>query len=109
MEVKEWYGAKTVYQIESNTVQSPQKLYEERIIVLKAASFDDAICEAEREAGLYANDASGIRYLGYVNVFKLFGEEIQDKTEVFSLMRESELNSEEYIDRHLDTGTERTK
>jgi hypothetical protein len=109
MEVKEWYGAKTVYQVESNTVQSPQKLYEERIIILKATSFDDAISEAEREAELYAHDESGIKYLGYVNVFKIFDEEIQDKTEVFSLMRESDLNSEEYIDRHLDTGTERTK
>jgi hypothetical protein len=109
MEIQEWYGAKTLYQIHSNTVEKLNKLYEERVIVLKASSFDDAIAEAEEEAKRYANDVSGITFLGYVNIFKLFSENIIDKTEVFSLMRESNLGPNKYIDRYFDTGKERTK
>jgi hypothetical protein len=109
MEEKEWYGAKTLYQVQSNTVESPNKLYEERVVILKASSLDDAIDEAEKEARQYASDGSGITFLGYVNVFKLVSEKIKDKTEVFSLMRESRLRANKYIDRYFDTGKERTQ
>jgi hypothetical protein len=109
MEVKEWYGVKSLYEVQNNTVTSPSHLYEERIVVLRARSFNEAIIEAEKEAKRYAGEESGITYLEYVNVFKLTSEEIQDKTEVFSLMRESELGPDKYIDRYFDTGKERTQ
>ncbi len=111
MKRKEWYGAKTIYLVNTDSPgkNKSQKLYEERIIVLKARSFDDAIQKAEEEALVYADEASGFKYLGYVNVFKLYNGEIEDKTEVFSLMRTSKLNSKKYIDKHFDTGTERVK
>ena len=109
MEIKEWYGAKTLYQVRSNTVTSPNKLYEERIVLIKANSFDDAILKAEEEAKRYANGDPVITYLEYVNVFKLYSEKILDKTEVFSLMRESKYTPDKYIDRYFDTGKERNK
>lgn len=109
MEEKVWYGAKTLYQVQTNTVESPKKLYEERVVILKASSLDNAIVEAEKEARQYASDDSGITYLEYVNVFKLISQEIRDKTEVFSLMRESRLGANKYIDRYFNTGNERTQ
>jgi hypothetical protein len=109
MDHKKWYGAKTLYLVTSNTTETPANLYEERVIVLKSNSFDDAISEAEKEAANYAAEGSGLKYLRYVNVFKLFDEKIKDKTEVFSLMRESPLTPQEYIDEYYDTGNERTK
>lgn len=92
MGASKWFGAKTIYQIISNTVRNSNNLFEERVIILKARSIDQAISKAEKEASLYASDGSGIRYLGYINVFKISDEEIQDKTEVFSLMREAGWN-----------------
>jgi hypothetical protein len=106
---KEWYGAKTVYLVERNTVAESENLFEERIIVLQADSFDNAIAEAEDEALAYANSDSGVKYLGYVNVFKLFDNNIEHRTEVFSLMRDSSLDPEEYLDHYFNTGKERTK
>jgi hypothetical protein len=44
-----------------------------------------------------------------VNVFQLSDENIKNKTEVFSLMRESQLTPNKYIDRYFDTGHEKTK
>ena len=110
MKVKKWYGARTLYKLSGYTSNSSSKsLYEERIIVLMASSFDDAIMEAEKEANIYANTTSGVIYLEYVSVFELYESKIKNKVEVFSLMRESALTPEKYISNFFDTGDERTK
>jgi hypothetical protein len=83
-------------------------LYEDRIIVLQALSIDNAIEEAEKEAKIYAQNA-GCKYLDFVSVFHLFENSIMDKSEVYSLMRDSKLSSDKYLDRFFDTGRERTK
>ena len=59
-------------------------LYEERVVLIKATSFDEAIIEAEKEAKEYADEGSGIDYPGYVNVYELDDEEIKDKAEIYS-------------------------
>lgn len=103
-----WFGARTIYRIEkSNTVASPNKLYEERIVLISATSPDEALVKAEKEAEIYASD-NQMTYLGYVNVFQLYHDKIENGTEVYSLMRESELDGNDYIDRFFDTGSERT-
>lgn len=104
-----WFGARTVYRVEqSNTVTSPNNLYEERVVLISGNSFDDAIAKAEKEAEIYASNTD-MNYLGYVNVFELYHSKIEDGTEVYSLMRESELEADAYLDRFIDTGSERTK
>ena len=104
-----WFGARTVYRVEqSNTVTSPNKLYEERVVLISGNSFDDAIAKAEKEAEVYASNTD-MTYLGFVNVFELYHSKIEDGTEVYSLMRESELGEDAYLDRFFDTGSERTK
>jgi hypothetical protein len=72
MNKTEWYGARTVYRHLSKDETLKPSLYEERVIIVKAISFDDAIIQAEKEANEYACEGSDVKYLGYVNVFKLF-------------------------------------
>src|SRR5262245_39167084 len=110
MNQKEWYGARTVYKhIKDMSSSSSFHLYEERVIVIQALSFDDAIIEAEKEAREYAGENSEIKYLEFVNVFKLFADKIENRTEVYSLMRENNLDENGYLDRFFDTGFEKTK
>ena len=104
---KQWYGARTVYNAYPNRV-SDTKIYEERIIVLLATSSDEAIKVAEEEANNYAKDF-GMLYLGYVNVFQLLEETIKNKSEVYSLLRESNLDSTQYLNSFFDTGGEKTR
>lgn len=104
MSEKQWFGARTVYA----AMEHETRIYEERIIVLQAESMDDAIEKAEKEAASYEED-NGLEYLGYVDVFLMSDESIVDKTEVYSLMRESELGPSEYLDTFFDTGRERTQ
>jgi hypothetical protein len=110
METHEWYGARSIYEVVgSGSEANGTRLFEERVVLVEASSFDSAIAEAEQEALAYAHRDSGFVYLGYINVYKLVDERIKNKTEVYSLMRESVLAPQEYIDRFFDTGLERTK
>ena len=110
METPEWYGARSVYELVGRGPQeNGTRLFEDRVVLIKASSFEEAIAEAEKEALTYANEDSGFVYLGYINVYKLVDTRIKSGTEVYTLMRESPLAPKEYIDRFFDTGLERTK
>ena len=97
MNEESWYAAKCVF-CHAETKRGPKQMYEERIILLRAHSFDDAIERAEKEAKEYCNDLDGCMYTGFVDVFHLFNQEIIEGTEVFSSMRRHDLKPREYIE-----------
>ena len=85
-------------------------VYEERITLWLAASAEDGIERAEAEALEYAGSIaeSPDAYLGIAQSYQLF-DAPGDGAEVFSLMRSSALEPDEYLDTFFDTGTERKK
>jgi hypothetical protein len=94
-----WFAVRCIFRFEP--VDEPTPVYEERITLWRAASFDDAIERAELEAEDYIADLDG-EYLGVSQAYHLFaGEQLGDGTEVFSLMRRSALPAEEYVDRYF--------
>ena len=103
-----WYGAKCVFLHTKNDGCAGQ-VYEERVILIKANDFDEAINRAEEEAEKYARDLDGCTYTGFIDVFHIYDERISDGSEIYSLMRTSELKTDEYLDRFYDTGAERTQ
>ncbi len=96
-----WFGVKTLFRTAAvGKPDAPNGAYnstlvEERIVLFRARSFEDAIREAEREARVYAR-ASHLnpygqrvvtRYLGACDAFELFdppraGAEVFSTTEV---------------------------
>lgn len=82
--------------------------YEERITLWRASSADEAIERAEAEAEEYAAgiEETPVTYLGLAQCFHLF-DEPGDGAEIFSLMRDSDLDHDDYIDSFFDTGSER--
>ena len=100
---KLWFSARTVYEHD----KPGDGLFEERIVVFRAADFDEALVRAEAEASAYAEAVSCV-FTGYISVFEMVEETLSDGAEVFSLMRDSDLGAEEYIDRFYTTGDERS-
>jgi hypothetical protein len=82
------------------------RAFEERITLWSADSFNAAIETARREAERYAKlDASWV-LLDLFQAYEVGDDEFADGSEVFSLIRESDLEPDEYIERFFATGTE---
>ncbi|MFI6522034.1 hypothetical protein ACIBF1_41255 [Spirillospora sp. NPDC050679] len=100
-----WYGVRCVI----FWPQGDERLYEESITVWRASSFDEAIAKAETEALDYATVCDG-QYLGLAQAYFIGdGASITEGTEVFSLMRASDLDQDEYVTRYFATGRERQR
>ena len=83
--------------------------YEERITVWRVPSFEEAIARAEAEADEYVEllVEMGIERCDLCQVFKLgIDGAIGDGDEVYSLIRDSDLAPDDYIDHFFDSGTE---
>ncbi len=100
------YTVRTVIRWAPRPDQKKKFLYEERITAWNTDSLDAAIDEAEKEALKYADE--GAEALDLFQGYWLFDEVnlIPQGTEVFSLLRESDLEPSEYLDAFFDTGTE---
>jgi hypothetical protein len=85
--------------------QKLKYLYEERVTLWQAENIDLAIEMAESDARSYAENAD--EYLGYSQAFALFDPVNASGIEVFSLLRESDLPPQTYLDTFFDTGHER--
>ncbi|MET3963444.1 hypothetical protein ABIE44_003378 [Marmoricola sp. OAE513] len=99
-----WYAVRCVFR---SVVDVGLTTYEERITLWQAADSSEAIERAEAEAEDYAASIEGaeVEYVGLAQCFHLFDDPV-DGAEIFSLMRDSALTPEEYLDTFFDTGSE---
>jgi hypothetical protein len=88
------------YSVRSLLYDRQNGLYEERTILVLATSTEDAIAQASKEAQDYAASVE-MEYVGYSEAFHLFDPQIGAGTEVYSVMRHSNLSASEYIKRFL--------
>jgi hypothetical protein len=98
MEKLPWFGVRCVF-------RGSDGLYEERVTIWEADDFDHAIQLAEEEAIIYSGNTT-LTFLGFAQAFRMT-DPPQSGIEVFSLMRESKLEPDEYLSRFFDTGSER--
>ena len=98
----EWFGVRCVFRL------GRLGAYEERITLWRVADFAAAIASAEREAEAYAIDLDDVAFTGLAQAFHLY-DAPGDGAEVFSLIRESDLDTAEYLSRFFDTGRERQR
>jgi hypothetical protein len=111
-----WYSVRS-FVCFPNCAATP--LYEERVVIFLATSFDDALEQAEAEAKAYVADIDG-EDLDLYQAFCLFGDDarledglgsnsghIASGDEVYSLIRTSYLPPSEYLTHFFDTGAER--
>ena len=83
-------------------------MYEERIVLVRAESAEEAIRFGEAEAQEYAS-ANDVEYLGFIDTFHSFASELGAGTEVYSLMRTSPLDPEDFVTRYFDDGTQHSR
>ncbi len=102
-----WYSVRCVFAV-GWPPEAIGETYEERITIWRASSAEEAVERAEAEALDYAGsiEESPSTYMGLAQCYRL-SDQLSDGAEVFSLMRDSKLEPEEYLDTFFDVGTER--
>jgi hypothetical protein len=103
MESSGWSAVRCVFRFDLDGDQT----YEERVTLWRTGDLDAAVARAETEARLYADQAGGT-WTGLAQGY-LLSDPVEDGAEVFSLMRNSSLAPEVYLDRYFDTGSERQR
>ena len=101
---KSWYGVRSVFQHGPDDPEGTS--YEERVTVWFAASFDQAIEFAEAEALEYVAGRTDVSDLGLFQAYALT-DPPGHGSEVFSLIRDSHLGADDYLDGFFETGRER--
>lgn len=105
-ETPEWYSAKCIFRHDNTSLKKGGKVYEERVVLLRARSFDEAIELGEQDAKEYAESLVGVKYMGFISVYYLFAKQMRHKAEVYSIMRENKMSKKQFLDRYYDDGTE---
>ena len=100
-----WYSAKTVYRHRLVQDGVTKAVFEERVVLFRAANFGDAT--AETEANSYCSAVENDVFLEFVSVYYLPEDRVGEDTEIYSLTRDSDLSDAEYLARFHDEGNER--
>ncbi|MGH9439736.1 MAG: hypothetical protein ACRD22_18115 [Terriglobia bacterium] len=96
-----WYGVRCVFRL----LENEDGHYEERVTLWQAQSFDHAHELAKQEARRYAVECRA-EFLDHSDAYWIDPEIFELDAEVFSLLRESDLASAEYISTFYSTGRE---
>lgn len=100
------YSVKCHFEWPAGEAKTHAHLYEERITLWRAETMDEAIESAEREAVEYARE-NGFTFIDLSQAFWMFSDLEGDGVELFSLLRESDLDPSAYLDAFHATGCER--
>ncbi|MCW1916568.1 hypothetical protein OJ996_23475 [Luteolibacter sp. GHJ8] len=100
------YTVRCLFEWSADRVETLKHLYEERITLWNAATFEEAIELAEQEASEYAEE-HGFTFIQLSQAFWMFSEVQGSGVEVYSLLRESDLEPDAYLNAFFDTGFER--
>jgi hypothetical protein len=96
MSEQKWFSAKQLFLHTPNDKRIKQ-WYEERIVLIRAATDDEAWEKAKAEGKEYSDFGDdSCRFIEIVDLFKLF-EEPGDMKEVYSIKNISSLKPDEYI------------
>jgi hypothetical protein len=103
MQTQKWFAVQCLFLIEAGAVVAERgQAYEERITLWQAVDADEAIAKASRAADNYAAEG-GFQRVDYVTSYEMF--DVPDEgSEVWSLVRDSWLPPEEYVERFVIEG-----
>jgi len=103
-----WYSVKCLFHHPARKSDSEDFLYEERVTLWKAASFEEAHQFAEQEARQYASEAKCV-FVALTDSFHLFEEKLSPGAEVYSSMRGSNLRPADFRKTFCVTARDRLK
>ena len=106
-ETRKWFSVRSLYRYSARDAEQ-KHCYEERVVLFFEHTFEAAIQKAELEGQAHATEMDK-ELLDLFSAFEIADDSIGIACEVFSLIRNSDLTPNDYIDRMFDTGDELAK
>jgi hypothetical protein len=103
---EDWFAVRCVFD-HGVDADGRATIYEERVTLWRTVDLGMAIELAEGEAAEYVSDLTGTEFIGLSQAYHL-ADPPGHGAEVFSLMRDSSLSHEVYLDTFFSTGAERS-
>lgn len=94
-----WYSVRSVFRTDRVEKGKRTRLFEERVVIFRAASEQEALAKGEAEARRYAEVDVPRKKLDHLVAFCLWEERLREGEEVWSCLRKSEGSDEEFLDR----------
>ncbi|MBT5927964.1 MAG: DUF4288 domain-containing protein [Verrucomicrobia bacterium] len=98
-----WYGVRTLYRIEPDGDNFPQTAHEERICLVRAVSFDEAIEKGASLEERYAAEVKHATGVGEIVAFHIHGGTLEDGEKVWSCIRVLGMSDSEF-EQHIFKG-----
>src|SRR5260221_7294794 len=96
---QQWYSVRTIFKVPGSTDGQRPTLFEERVVVFRAASPEEALGKGRDEAKRYSEGENQPRMLAHIVAFSLWEEELSEGDEVWSCLRQLDVTDEEFLDR----------
>ncbi len=99
----DWYGVRTLYRWEPNGDDIAQTAHEERVCIVRALSFEEAIAKGTLLAERYASEQAFITRVSEVVAFHIHDGPLADGDEVWSCIRVLGMSDAEF-EQHIFNG-----
>ena len=80
----------------------PRRAFEERVVLFRASSFDEALAKGEAEAKRYAEGWPHPKILDHIVACSIHDEDLREGDEVWSCIRDLDISDEEFLRRIYD-------
>ncbi|KAF0176899.1 MAG: Uncharacterized protein FD161_2843 [Limisphaerales bacterium] len=96
-----WYSVRSVFRSDRTEDGQPRRSFEERVVLFRAASFEDALAKGEVEAKCYsahAADSPHYHMLDHLVAYYIHSDEVLcDGDEVWSCFRDMDTSDELFL------------
>jgi len=97
-----WYGIRSIFRSDRTEDGKPCRTFEERVVLFRAATFEEALAKGEAEAKRYAADWPHPRILDHIIAFHIHDDELREGDEVWSCIRRLDMPDEEFLRRFYE-------
>jgi len=95
----QWYSVRSIFRLDRREDIKAEYLFEERVVIFRAASCEEALAKGRSEARRYAEGETHPKMLEHIVAFGLWEEELREGEEVWSCLRQSNESDEQFMDR----------
>ena len=94
-----WFSVRSIFRSDLTEDGKPRRCFEERVVLFRASSSDEAIAKGEAEAKRYAEAWPHPKIIDRIVAFSIQDEELQEGDEVWSCVRDLDISDEEFLHR----------